>query len=229
MMATDAAAAPTVAGEPMHVLTDELGGVFKDEVEAMLAELRGGGEQSKGGAATPEPVAAAKRARIEPSLAVRPTAAGVEEFSGVRIDEQTRVVDAATMRQRMTGRSFVRLGDVAGRARAASGGSLSTVMRSGSPVPNGSGGEWVTIGILGERRRAMSRKGDAFGSWTLVDLKGTSVGLLLFGSVLQAHASEEEGSIVALLNPQFLPPRDAKDSVSQSVSVVCLLACALAR
>ena len=88
-------------------------------------------------------------------------------------------------------------------------------------------GDWVTIAVLVDKLPPRdSAKGKKFVVWKLSDLSSQSaiISLFLFGKAFQEHWKTAQGSVVALLNPSFLPDREVC-GVCVSLSLSCLSVC----
>eukprot|EP00741_Cyanophora_paradoxa_P004986 tig00000842_g4833.t1 len=118
----------------------------------------------------------------------------VEHHSGIKV--KNRVLSSLQMDQVMQGRRLVPLRSV----RSA-----------------GTGGDWVVIGVVGEKGDAReSSNGKNFVIWKLYDLSGTAVSVFLFGRAYTEHWKETEGSLVAILNPKIMESRE-RSGVALSV------------
>ena len=72
-------------------------------------------------------------------------------------------------------------------------------------------GDWVTAGVLVQKVGPLkTSKGDNFAIWKLSDLNSFDnlVSLFLFKEVYSTHWKEQVGTVVGLLNPTYMPPRD---------------------
>ncbi|XP_063681046.1 protein MCM10 homolog [Bolinopsis microptera] len=72
-------------------------------------------------------------------------------------------------------------------------------------------GDWVTSGVIVRKAGPFkSKTGNDYSIWTLSDLISldNTLSLFLFKNVHIEHRKEQIGTVVALLNPNFMPPRD---------------------
>ena len=72
-------------------------------------------------------------------------------------------------------------------------------------------GDWVTSGAIVRKAGPFkSKTGNDYSIWTLSDLISleNTISLFLFKTVHLEHRKEQVGTVVSLLNPNFMPPRD---------------------
>ncbi|CAB4034735.1 MCM10 homolog, partial [Paramuricea clavata] len=104
------------------------------------------------------------------------------------------------MERRMEGRKLIKVSSIQSKIRN-----------------NDIEGDWVTIGVLIQKLPKTTAKGEAYSIWKLSDLafhlQNSTISVFLFGENHKEHWKTVEGSVVALLNPAVLPPRERQSSV----------------
>ncbi|KAJ3219626.1 Glycosyl phosphatidyl inositol anchor synthesis [Dinochytrium kinnereticum] len=69
--------------------------------------------------------------------------------------------------------------------------------------------DWVTIGVLASKSELKTAAtGKKFCVLRLADLCGEMINVFLFGDSLDRHKDQDEGAVLALLNPQILHPTE---------------------
>eukprot|EP00123_Amoebidium_parasiticum_P017145 comp23728_c0_seq1/m.40907 comp23728_c0_seq1/g.40907 ORF comp23728_c0_seq1/g.40907 comp23728_c0_seq1/m.40907 type:complete len:839 (-) comp23728_c0_seq1:238-2754(-) len=125
-----------------------------------------------------------------------------EKFSRIAIRDRT--VDAKWLEEKLNGRKFIKLSQ------------LEKELKGRGDVQ----GDWITVGAIGAKQTCVSSKGAPFTKCTLLDLGNTSVQLYLFKDAHNQLESLEDGSLVALLNLEILPPKEGHSNAF----AVCLSA-----
>lgn len=73
-------------------------------------------------------------------------------------------------------------------------------------------GDWVTMGVIVEKAEyRKSAKNNEYMVWKLSDLlnfQDAPVRVLLFGNCIQEHWKLQEGTVIALMSPQFAESAD---------------------
>ncbi|ORX91230.1 hypothetical protein K493DRAFT_339496 [Basidiobolus meristosporus CBS 931.73] len=113
---------------------------------------------------------------------------------------RNRKVSVETMNERMRGRQMIKLSSI-----------QKSLVRDDIP------GNWVTIGVIGEKRPVKTtKKGDPYYVVKISDLK-TTISLIMFGKQYEKLWAEPLGSMIAILNPKILKPTDRNASVAIQV------------
>ncbi|XP_039617214.1 protein MCM10 homolog isoform X2 [Polypterus senegalus] len=126
----------------------------------------------------------------------------VEKFSGLRIKKPR--VSSMEMEHKMSGRRLIRLSQLPDK-----------LLREKLDES-----DWVTFGVVVSKVTPQSsNSGKTFSIWRLCDLRNldTYVSLFLFGDVHKEHWKTESGSVIGILNPNQMKPKDGSDGVSLSV------------
>ncbi|KAG7497288.1 MCM10-like isoform X1 [Solea senegalensis] len=146
----------------------------------------------------PAPAAPSK----PPSLPALPKDVGVERYSGLRLRKPR--VSSTEMDQKMSSRRLIRLSQVPERLTR----------------ENLEDSDWVTFAVvLSKATPQSSTSGKTFSIWKLNDLHNLEVvvSLLLFGDVHKEHWKTEVGTVIGILNPNLMKPKDGYDGVSLTV------------
>ena len=128
----------------------------------------------------------------------------VEAFTGLSI--KNRIVSSGDFKGRMEGRKFVKLSE------------LCKLLSKGKTEVHADT-DWVTAGVLIKKSATKKTKTDKnFAVWTLSDLDNHEMTMFLFSPAFTEHWKEMEGTIVALLNPEVMPP-NGRSNESSSLSM----------
>ncbi|XP_054911640.1 protein MCM10 homolog [Poeciliopsis prolifica] len=131
-----------------------------------------------------------------------PKDVGVEKYSGLRLRKPR--VSSSEMERKMADRRLIRLSQVPERLKR----------------EKLEDSDWVTFAVLVSKATPQSSSsGKTFSVWKLSDLHNLDVfvSLLLFGDVHKEHWKMEPGTVVGILNPNPMKPRDGYDGVSLTV------------
>ncbi|XP_076578381.1 protein MCM10 homolog [Chaetodon auriga] len=136
------------------------------------------------------------------SLPPLPKDVAVERYSGLRLRKPR--VSSSDMDHKMADRRLIRLSQLPER--------LAREKLEDS--------DWVTFAVLVNKATPQSNSsGKTFSIWKLNDLHNLEVfvSLLLFGEVHKEHWKTEPGTVIGLLNPNPMKPKDGYDGVSLTV------------
>ena len=125
----------------------------------------------------------------------------LDPFFGIRIINP--LIGSATLQQRMEGRKQIKLSQIKSHMR---GGDIKD--------------DWVTMAVVVSKTDPRtSQKGKKYSIWKLCDLKDTTklVSFFLFGDVFTNHWKMAIGSIVGILNPNFMKENNASEEISFTV------------
>ncbi|KAM6984742.1 protein MCM10 homolog [Aplochiton taeniatus] len=158
----------------------------------------------------PSPQASAKSGASKPvarqakplPLPSGPKDVATEKYSGLRLRKPR--VSSTEMDRKMADRRLIRLSELPER--------LSREKLEDS--------DWVTFAVLVNKATPQSNSsGKTFSIWKLTDLHNLEVfvSLLLFGEVHKEHWKTEPGTVIGILNPNLLKPKDGYDGMSLSV------------
>ncbi|XP_034019732.1 protein MCM10 homolog [Thalassophryne amazonica] len=131
-----------------------------------------------------------------------PKDVAVEKYSGLRLRKPR--VSSSEMDRKMADRRLIRLSSVPER--------LTREKLEES--------DWVTFAVLINKATPQSNNsGKTFSIWKLNDLHNLEVfvSLFLFGEVHKEHWKTEPGTVIGLLNPNPMKPKDGYDGVSLTV------------
>ena len=130
----------------------------------------------------------------------------VDPYSGLRIINP--LISSAEMKARMDGRKMVK---------------MSLIKTHFNKSLNDIEGDWVTIGIIINKvDPKVSKNGKKFSIFKLSDLKTEKmVSFFLFGEVHSQHWKLPVGTVIGLLNPNFLP--ENRDNQSKNANDLCSL------
>ncbi|XP_037552059.1 protein MCM10 homolog [Nematolebias whitei] len=131
-----------------------------------------------------------------------PKDVAVEKYSGLRLRKP--LVSSCEMDRKMADRRLIRLSQVPER--------LTREKLEES--------DWVTFAVLVNKVTPQSNSsGKTFSIWKLSDLHNLDVfvSLFLFGDVHKEHWKRDSGTVIGLLNPNPMKPRDGNDGVSLTV------------
>ncbi|XP_062339030.1 protein MCM10 homolog isoform X2 [Osmerus eperlanus] len=146
--------------------------------------------------------AASSTARQTQSLPALPKDVAIEKYSGLRLRRPR--VSSTEMDRKMADRRLIRL----------------------SQLPERVGREkleesdWVTFAVLVNKATPQSNSsGKTFSIWKLTDLHNLEVfvSLFLFGDVHKEHWKTEPGTVIGILNPNLMKPKEGYDGVSLSI------------
>ncbi|XP_070785265.1 protein MCM10 homolog [Enoplosus armatus] len=136
------------------------------------------------------------------SLPPLPKDVAIEKYSGLRLRKPR--VSSSEMDRKMADRRLIRLSQVPER--------LTREKLEDS--------DWVTFAVLVSKVTPQSSSsGKTFSIWKLNDLHNLEVyvSLLLFGEVHKEHWKTEPGTVIGILNPNPMKPKDGYDGVSLTV------------
>ncbi|KAG7270320.1 hypothetical protein CRUP_030220 [Coryphaenoides rupestris] len=148
----------------------------------------------------PRPQASASQPRPAPPPVPKDVA--VEKYSGLRL--RNPCVSSCEMDRKMADRRLIRLSQLPQRA-------IQEKLEDS---------DWVTFAVLISKATKQSKgSGNTFSAWTLCDLHDLEVcvTLLLFGNEHKEHWKTDVGTVIGVLNPNLMKPRDGYDGVSLSV------------
>ncbi|XP_015207954.1 protein MCM10 homolog [Lepisosteus oculatus] len=131
-----------------------------------------------------------------------PQDCAVEKFSGLRLRKPR--VSSTEMECKMAERRLIRLSQLPER-----------VARE-----NLEDSDWVTFGvIISKVTPQSSNSGKTFSIWRLNDLRNLDifVSLFLFGEVHKQHWKTDPGTVIGILNPNLMKPKEGSDGVCLSV------------
>ncbi|KAJ8006906.1 hypothetical protein DPEC_G00112070 [Dallia pectoralis] len=151
--------------------------------------------QSKAAAA----LAAVRQVNPLPSL---PKDVAIEKYSGLRLRRPR--VSSTEMDRKMADRRLIRLSQLPERLAREK---LEEC-------------DWVTFAVLVSKATPQSNSsGKTFSIWKLSDLRDLDVyvSLFLFGEVHKEHWKTEPGTVMGILNPSHMKPKDGYDGTSLSV------------
>uniref|UniRef100_A0A3P8ZN06 Protein MCM10 homolog n=1 Tax=Esox lucius TaxID=8010 RepID=A0A3P8ZN06_ESOLU len=144
-------------------------------------------------------LAALRKVNPLPSL---PKDVAIEKYSGLRLRRPR--VSSTEMDRKMADRRLIRLSQLPER--------LSREKLEEN--------DWVTFAVLVSKATPQSNSsGKTFSIWKLSDLHDLEVyvSLFLFGEVHKEHWKTEPGTVMGILNPNPMKPKDGYDGVSLSV------------
>jgi minichromosome maintenance protein 10 len=125
----------------------------------------------------------------------------MDPFFGIKIINP--LIGSATLQQRMEGRKQIKLSTIKAHMR---GGDIKD--------------DWVTMAVVVSKTDPRtSQKGKKYSIWKLCDLKDCTklVSFFLFGEVFTTHWKMAIGSIIGILNPNFMKENNATDEISFTV------------
>ena len=125
----------------------------------------------------------------------------MDPFFGIKIVNP--LIGSATLQQRMEGRKQIKLSTIKSHMR---GGDIKE--------------DWVTMAVVVSKTDPRtSQKGKKYSIWKLCDLKDCTklVSFFLFGEIFTTHWKMAIGSIVGILNPNFMKENNASDEISFTV------------
>ncbi|MBN3299671.1 MCM10 protein, partial [Amia calva] len=140
--------------------------------------------------------------RLSGSSAPAPRDVTVEKFSGLRIRRPR--VSSVEMEMKMADRRTIRLSQLPDRMAREK---LEDC-------------DWVTFGVvISKVTPQSSSSGKTFSIWRLNDLRNLDVyvSLFLFGEVHKTHWKTDSGTVIGILNPNPMKPKEGSDGVCLSV------------
>ena len=124
-----------------------------------------------------------------------------DPFFGIKIINP--LIGSSTLMQKMEGRKQIKVSQIKANMR---GGDIND--------------DWVTLAIIVSKSEPRtSQKGKKYSIWKLSDLKDCTkqVSFFLFGEVFTTHWKMAVGSVIGILNPNFMKENNNKDEISFTV------------
>ncbi|KFQ78211.1 Protein MCM10, partial [Phoenicopterus ruber ruber] len=151
---------------------------------------------------TPSRVTREKTPHVPTCSSATTQPVSVETFSGLRLRKPR--VSSAEMDRKMANRKLIRLSQLKSKLAAEN---LEEI-------------DWVTFGVIVKKVTPQSaNNGRTFSIWRLNDLRDLNqcVSLFLFGDVHKEHWKTDQGTVIGLLNPNPMKPKEGSDEVCLSV------------
>uniref|UniRef100_A0A8C4JY80 Protein MCM10 homolog n=1 Tax=Dromaius novaehollandiae TaxID=8790 RepID=A0A8C4JY80_DRONO len=151
---------------------------------------------------TPSKVTRDKTPQVPACSSTTAQPVSVETFSGLRLRKPR--VSSAEMDRKMANRKLIRLSQIKSKL---AGENLEET-------------DWVTFGVIVKKVTPQSsNNGRTFSIWRLNDLRDLNqcVSLFLFGDVHKEHWKTDQGTVIGLLNANFMKPKEGSDEVCLSV------------